>query len=280
MLGGYIRQGSSGPEPGTLAAMASPAHPPGTVCWIELASKDADASAHFYAELLGWSAERVPMPGDAPGEYRVLKLDGHTVAGLHELRGAERELPSHWAAYVASADVEADAAKVEAAGGELIHAPMEVPGVGRMAVFRDAEGAALSLFEPGERGGFALRERPGAYCWSELYTKDPEAAGRFYAAVLGWRMKSDEGEDMPYYEFATKDGTFIAGMLEIQSEWGPVPPHWQVYLQVASLDVALERVRALGGQVYVEAKTVEEVGRFASICDPTGARVSLIEMAR
>ena len=33
------------------------AHDPGTICWIDLASTDADGATEFYCELFGWTAE-------------------------------------------------------------------------------------------------------------------------------------------------------------------------------------------------------------------------------
>ena len=33
-----------------------PEYPPGTPSWVELSTPDADASAAFYGELMGWVA--------------------------------------------------------------------------------------------------------------------------------------------------------------------------------------------------------------------------------
>ena len=36
-------------------------HAPGTFCWVELATPDAEASKKFYSELLGWTWTDMPM---------------------------------------------------------------------------------------------------------------------------------------------------------------------------------------------------------------------------
>ena len=39
---------------------------------------------------------------------------------------------------------------------------------------------------------------------------------------------------------------YVAGLLQIQPDMGPVPPHWNVYFQVADVDASLAKVLGTG----------------------------------
>jgi hypothetical protein len=59
---------------------------------------------------------------------------------------------------------------------------------------------------------------------------------------------------------------------------GPIPPHWLPYAMVDDCDATLEKVARLGGNVFVPGTTIENVGRFAVFCDPTGATIAMIQL--
>jgi predicted enzyme related to lactoylglutathione lyase len=54
----------------------------------------------------------------------------------------------HPSVVIGVADIEAAMDRVREAGGEVLGAPMEIPGVGRYVAFRDTEGNRLSLLQP------------------------------------------------------------------------------------------------------------------------------------
>ena len=108
------------------------AHAPGTICWIDLASTDADAATDFYCELFGWTASE---PIENAGGYRMLLYDGRQVAGLAPVWGDTDG--STWSTYVASADAEETCAAAVASGGDVVMDAMDVLTAGRMAVLRD-----------------------------------------------------------------------------------------------------------------------------------------------
>src|SRR5918994_4687885 len=49
------------------------------------------------------------------------------------------------------------------------------------------------------------------------------------------------------------------------------PPHWNSYVTVEDVDVAVAMAAELGGSVLMPAGDVEGIGRMAVIADPTGA---------
>jgi predicted enzyme related to lactoylglutathione lyase len=247
----------------------------GMFCWYEIATRDANAAKMFYTRLFGWEAGDVPMPGDAGGTYTLLKHGGKDIAGLYAMAGPMFEgVPPNWGIYIWKDDIDGGAAKVKALGGELLMDPMDVPGVGRMVACRDSAGAVFSLYRGGEHSGSAiLPPGHGVICWSELKTGNVDRAGAFYTALLPWKTK-----DSPEYTEFQLGGRSIAGMMAIRKEWGDVPPHWGIYVQVDDCDAAATRAEGLGARVLSPPMDIAEVGRFSTLSDPTGAVFSVITL--
>lgn len=112
----------------------------GRFTWNELNTRDARAAQAFYAATLGWSFEEMPM-GTGPS-YWIARLDGAAVAGIFTMTGPAFDgIPDHWFAYVEVDDVDRRAALVPDAGGTVMRQPWTIPGVGRIAIVRDAVGA-------------------------------------------------------------------------------------------------------------------------------------------
>lgn len=121
---------------------------------------------------------------------------------------------------------------------------------------------------------------PGAFSWNELLTTEPEAAAKFYGALLGWKFDTMEmgGDEGPYRVIKTAD-TGVGGMMKIPAQAQGMPPMWCSYVTVADLDATLKQAVALGGQVVAPAMEIPQVGRFAVIADPQGASLNLIQYA-
>ena len=117
----------------------------------------------------------------------------------------------------------------------------------------------------------------GTFCWNELMTRDTKAAGEFYSELLGWKAVDSGMPGMDYQMF--KVGETSAGGLMAMPPDMPreVPPHWMAYITVDDIDAAVAKVGRLGGQVLFGPQAVPTLGRFATIQDPTGGVVSLIQ---
>jgi predicted enzyme related to lactoylglutathione lyase len=101
---------------------------PGTVTWVELATDDLESARRFYGELFGWGWERQDS-GDM--EYWLAALDGRAFAGLMPKPTEMAQMPNNWATYLGVTDLEATAAEVRAAGGQVVFGPMRMgPGMG------------------------------------------------------------------------------------------------------------------------------------------------------
>lgn len=251
------------------------AHAPGTFCWFECGTTDLAAAKSFYTKLFGWNAVDVPMPGDMGGTYVLLKRGDADVAGMYELSGPRFEgVPSHWMTYVTVTDVDAAAARAETLGATVVQAPMDVPGVGRMAFLQDPTGAHFAIFQLGEHPG--ADPEATNLGWGELHTRDIAAARSFYTELFGWGAKEDPSGE--YTEFQV-DGRSIGGMMAIPPErQDHVPPHWLLYGMVEDCDATLAQARELGATVLAPATDVPGVGRFGVIADPTGAAIAVIKL--
>ncbi len=246
---------------------------PGTPCWVDLASADLEASADFYGDLFGWEVPEQPNSAEMGG-YRRAQLEGDDVAGVMPLMQPGQ--PPVWSTYISVEDAAATVAKVRDAGGSVIVEPMNVMGLGKMAVFADPGGAVFGTWEPGTFVGAARVNEPGALAWNELNTRDLEGAKAFYGAVFGWtakehEMQRAEGEHGPavYVEFLRAgDERSIAGMMDITGVLpDEVPANWLTYFGVDDADAAVEKVKADGGQVMFGPVTIQ-AGRFAVVGEP------------
>ena len=59
-------------------------------------------------------------------------------------------VPPHWTSYLAVDDVDAGVASLRKLGGHVIREPWDVPGVGRIAIVTDPQGAVLGLITPSQ----------------------------------------------------------------------------------------------------------------------------------
>jgi len=118
----------------------------GEVAWIECASADVEATKAHYERLCGWTFEGMEMPQG--GTYWVASLDGTMVAGLMDKDAIPHAVPPHWLVYLDVADIDKAVSEVEASGGQVIRAPFDIPGVGRIAIVSEPSGAGIGLLEP------------------------------------------------------------------------------------------------------------------------------------
>jgi predicted enzyme related to lactoylglutathione lyase len=118
----------------------------GTFIWNELNTYNAKRACDFYARLLGWRFEEMPMPD---GVYRVAIQGDQRVAGVFEMTGKDFDgLPPQWLAYIAVDDVDKQVAAAKQAGAQVMREPFDVDGVGRIAILKDVVGAPIALMTP------------------------------------------------------------------------------------------------------------------------------------
>lgn len=252
-------------------------HLPGSFCWADLATGDADSAKAFYAGIFGWDA--VDKPTDAGIPYSMLQKEGKQVCALYGMAPDQEGLRPHWQSYVTVESVDEVAAVVPAHGGAVLMPPMEIMDSGRMCMLQDPAGAVLGVWQPNPHPGAAFWNEPGAICWNELLTRDPAGAERFFGQIFGWTVKRNQNVLEGKYRILVNAGQEVGGMREIEPEWGPMPPSWTVYFGVDDCDATVSEAERRGGKLLFPIMEIENVGRFAYLQDPQGAVFAIIQQA-
>lgn len=115
----------------------------------------------------------------------------------------------------------------------------------------------------------------GTPCYVELYTPDQEAAKAFYGSLFGWALTDSDLGNGAHYTSATLNDSHVAGLSPQFGEMAGHPAFWSVYLAVDDVDATAAAATDAGGTVEAGPMDVMDLGRMASIQDPTGARVNL-----
>ncbi|HEV7577842.1 MAG TPA: VOC family protein [Caldimonas sp.] len=117
--------------------------PPGGWIWNELSTQDEKMALAFYEKVFGFTHDAMQMP---EGTYNVLNQGEKGRAGLYKSMHAQ--MPTMWTPYVCVADCDAQTDKAKALGATVTVPPSDIPGVGRLAMFVDPQGASFAILKP------------------------------------------------------------------------------------------------------------------------------------
>jgi predicted enzyme related to lactoylglutathione lyase len=270
-------------------------YPAGVPCWIDLVQADLDDTMAFYGGLFGWTFE-VRTPDGAPVRYAYAVLDGSVVGGVGGPPAGDD--PPGWTTYVCVDSADDTVKSVTTAGGRVLLAATDIPRSGRVAVCADPGGAAFGVWQPAELRGARAVNVPGSWNFSELRTRDPDAAEQFYGEVFGWVREplamGDGGQTamwrLPGYgEFLAQSDPEIherqkadqapggfadAVALMMPPEAGTDAARWTVTFAVADADAATSRAVELGAEVVVPLFDTDYT-RMGTVRDPQGATFTL-----
>jgi len=249
----------------------------GDFIWYELLTSDADAAQHFYGDVVGWT---FADSGQADVDYRIVNAGEHSVAGAMAITP---EMAQHgawptWLGYIGVDDVDKCVESIGHGGGHVVMPAMDLPGVGRIAMVSDPQGAPFYVMRPageGESLAFAYdRPRVGHCAWNELITSDQDAAWHFYGVRFGWVKDGamDMGP-MGSYEFI-RHGAMLGAIMKGTPDMGP--PHWNQYFRVADIDAACAAIGAGGGQVIHGPIEIPGGDFSLNAIDPQGAHFGLV----
>lgn len=214
-----------------------------------LRTTDVDAASAFYDAILG--------------------RRGDGILPLHEAAIARGARP-HWLGHIRASEiggVEAKASQFVERGATRLG---PAPGVADFVVMRDPSGAIVALTD-------ASAESSAGVVWHNLNTHKPSKAAEHYSALFGWSIgvARDTGFPGQHLEFAYGAGESIVGLISDIEGRPEVHTHWLFFFAVGSLDVAIDRVRQLGG-VVIGPITLPNGVRVAVCDDPQGAAFGLI----
>jgi uncharacterized protein len=122
-----------------------------------------------------------------------------------------------------------------------------------------------------------LADDPGYFTWYELITTDVTAAATFYRDVVGWGTTAASTSELPYVLFTTGEVP-TAGLMELPEAGRKMGarPRWMGYIGVRDAHVTADRIRRLGGAVYVPP-TDTNIGRISVVADPHTATFGVVD---
>jgi len=127
------------------------------VVHFEMPYKDAERVSKFYEEAFGWNMNNA---GEQMGHYvvaqtaetdenRMVKTPGTINGGFYPLSASAASTePS---VVISVDDIDTAMKDVEAAGGELLGEPQDIPGIGKWVSFKDSEGNRVSILQANRR---------------------------------------------------------------------------------------------------------------------------------
>jgi uncharacterized protein len=249
------------------------AWPEGTPCWVDLGVSDITKAIMFYAAQFGWD---IPLGGEETGGYSIARIRDRSVAGIGPKMGPPGS-PAAWTVYLATDDADAAAARIAAAGGQLLTEPGDVMNAGRMALAADITGGVFGIWQARAHIGAEIANVPGALTWNEQMSRDFEGAKAFYAAVFGYDF-GDMSTERFSYATLLLDGHEVGGIGGYPDDVpAEAPATWSTYFGTTDTDDAVARATAHGGFV-VRPATDSPYGRMATVTDDQGAVFSLISM--
>ncbi len=119
-----------------------------TVCWNELATRDAATATAFYRDVFGYEIGTMETPS---GPYTLLQQGEAMRGGILQMTDEWPEgIPTHWMPYVNVADCDDTARRAKTLGATLLVPPTDIPPVGRFSVIKDPGGAVFSIIRLNE----------------------------------------------------------------------------------------------------------------------------------
>jgi len=119
---------------------------PGSMQWVELNTRNVEASKAFYGAVFGWGAHT----SEGPMTYTEFQLGGESIAGMMEIPSElPPEVPPHWLLYLGVDDVDAAVTKAQGLGASVTVPGIDFPG-GRFALLADPEGANFGVMQADE----------------------------------------------------------------------------------------------------------------------------------
>jgi predicted enzyme related to lactoylglutathione lyase len=253
----------------------------GEFIWYELITPDPVGAKSFYDAVVGWNIE--PQPSGEM-DYRMIgRADGRSAGGVMRLTD---EMASHgarpiWLGYINTDDVDARVTSIEGAGGKVLMPAFDIPGIGRIAMVTDPQGAPFYVMKPippadkpDAKSDVFSPDQPQRVAWNELSTSDPASARGFYGDQFGWESGEfmDMGE-MGEYRFLDHRGTRIgalSGMMPGQQ------PKWRYYIRVPSIAAAKAAAEQNGGTIAMGPHQVPTGDWIVIGIDPQGAEFALV----
>jgi predicted enzyme related to lactoylglutathione lyase len=126
-------------------------------------------------------------------------------------------------------------------------------------------------------GEIGVVDHQGRFVWYELLTTDVAAAKAFYGAVLSWGAQDASTPNLAYALFIAGKAP-VSGLMELPDDARKMgaTPRWVGYVGVDDVDQTADRIKRLGGAVYVPP-TDSNIGRISVVADPQTATLAVVK---
>src|SRR5260370_30926608 len=113
--------------------------------------------------------------------------------------------------------------------------------------------------------------------WVDLQTPNQDASKAFYSGLFGWTYDDQPMPDGPVYSMAMLGEHAVAAIAPQPPEMAAagVPPMWNTYLPLDSVDDAAARAEAAGGKIARGPCDAADAWRMSLVLDPSRAPVAL-----
>jgi predicted enzyme related to lactoylglutathione lyase len=115
---------------------------------FEILAKNPEKLAAFYADLFGWKVDT--WEGEGEGYWPVTTGEEAAVGINGAFMGAH--FPQAVINTIQVDSLEESMERVKAGGGQVVHGPNEIPGVGMHSYCTDPEGTWFGILEPAPEG--------------------------------------------------------------------------------------------------------------------------------
>jgi predicted enzyme related to lactoylglutathione lyase len=239
---------------------------PGKFIWHDLMCQDIPSVKKFYTELFGWTYMDLE---NSDNEYAIVLHDNKPIAGIFKLKDSNRsEHYSQWINYLSVDNMTAAINYVKENGGSIYRETFQLPHRGVVSFVFDSQHAVLALVKSSSGDPKDGEPIYNQWLWTELWTNDVDNSLKFYTDLFGYKNRTFQTRSDNKYYVLQKDGRPRAGIVKIPFE--NVKPNWLPYIAVKDPSEIVEKVKQLGGKVYLSTKGI--VGNNAAIiADPSGA---------
>jgi predicted enzyme related to lactoylglutathione lyase len=131
-------------QPKAQQGIDADSHMQGVPSWFETITTDVPRTVKFYTDVFGWKPQAQDMPGFT---YTVFNLGSVPIAGAMPKVPQMGDVPPHWDTYFAVDDADVIAKQAPTLGASVCMPVMDIPGVGRFAMFRSPQGVPFHVIE-------------------------------------------------------------------------------------------------------------------------------------
>ena len=241
-------------------------HHIGKFVWYDLLTHEVAEVEKFYGELFGWAFEG--GYGES-GDFTLITHHGLPIGGIafvDTLPGGVSR--ARWVPSLSVPDVDRAVEASLTAGGVVYFEPEDLGRRGRIAVVADPQGAVLAFVRAATGDPNDVEPTEGGWLWTELWTRDLEAAISFYSSLVGYEVETVDYSVLQDYTVLRRDGRARAGVRQLP--WEEVMPNWLPYVRVTDPRAIADRVESLGGRVLIAPADSIRAGSVALIADPSG----------